>query len=70
MFFWSIIYSLADCDGWKNKDTFILTRGVELRKSGGKPYEELTENEQELLDADYSLLESTKVPVEIDISDI
>jgi hypothetical protein len=64
------IDSLADCGGWKDKCTFILTRDVELRKSDGKPYGELTEDEQELLDADYSLLESTKVPVEIDISDI
>ena len=50
------IESLDDCEGWVDNDTFVLKREIEFRKSDGKPYDELTEDEQDILDNDSSLV--------------
>ncbi|HEX2476789.1 MAG TPA: hypothetical protein VHK01_18695 [Lacipirellulaceae bacterium] len=49
------IENLVDCEGWVDDDTFVVKRDVEFRKSDGKPYDELTEEEQTILDSDNSL---------------
>ena len=46
---------LNECEGWLDNETFVLTREVEIRKSDGVPYKQLSEKEQEILDADSSL---------------
>ncbi len=46
---------LNECEGWLDNETFVLTREVEIRKSDGVPYEQLSEEEQKILDADSSL---------------
>ena len=51
------IGDLNDSEGWLNNDTFVLTRETEIRKSDGVPYKQLSEAEQEILDADNSLVE-------------
>lgn len=50
------IGSLDSCEGWSDNDTFVLTRDVEFRLSDGAPYESLTDEEQEPLDDDSSLV--------------
>ncbi|MEM7221949.1 MAG: hypothetical protein AAF495_03155 [Pseudomonadota bacterium] len=42
---------LADSDGWLNNDAFKFTQEIEVRKSDGRPYEELSEAEQDQLDS-------------------
>jgi hypothetical protein len=51
------VSELNDSEGWLNNETFVLTREIEIRKSDGVPYEELSEAEQEILDADSSLVD-------------
>jgi hypothetical protein len=41
---------LAECRGWRNDGYFELVREVEVRKSDGRPYRELSEPEQNDLD--------------------
>ena len=47
--------SLDDCDGWLDNDRFKLTREVQVRKSDGRPSEELSPAEQDELDANDEL---------------
>lgn len=49
--------NLTECEGWLDNETFALTREVEIRKSDGVPYEQLSEEEQQILDADSSLVD-------------
>jgi len=46
-----------ECEGWLDNERFVLTREVEIRKSDGMPYEQLSEEEQQLLDRDSSLVD-------------
>jgi hypothetical protein len=48
--------SLTDTMGWKDNDTFVLARETETRAGNGKEYASLTQAEQEVLDADESLV--------------
>jgi hypothetical protein len=48
---------LNECEGWLDNETFVLTRELEIRKSDGVPYKQLSEKEQEILDADSSLMD-------------
>ena len=48
---------LMESEGWLNENTFVLTREVECRKSDGKPYKGLNEEEQDRLDSDARLVE-------------
>lgn len=48
--------NLDDSDGWLDNDTFVLSQEVELRKSDGVPYKILSEEEQDFLDKDATLL--------------
>ena len=49
------IDSLDDCEGWRDNETFVLNREIEYRKSDGKPYDTLTDEEQDVLDNDSTL---------------
>ncbi len=51
------IDNLDQCQGWLDNYTFSLRREIEIRGSDGVPYNLLTEDEQELLDKDHTLLE-------------
>lgn len=59
------VKNLIECEGWLNNDTFALTREVDIRKSDGIPYEQLAEEEQEILDTDLSLLTTRKERIEV-----
>lgn len=41
---------LVDCEGWQEDGRFRLRREVEVRKSDGRAYEDLTDDEQDELD--------------------
>ena len=56
---------LTECNRWLNNETFLLRREVEFRKSDGIPYEQLSEEEQEILDADSSLVDYRNEDVEV-----
>jgi hypothetical protein len=47
--------NLTDSKGWKDNDTFVLTREVEIRKSDGVLYTSLPDEEQDRLSSDESL---------------
>jgi hypothetical protein len=49
--------ALDDCDGWKDNDTFVLKREIAIRKSDGATYESLSEQEQDVLDNDSTLMD-------------
>jgi hypothetical protein len=49
--------SLDGCDGWLDNDTFVLRREISIRKSDGVEYESLSEQEQEILDNDSTLMD-------------
>lgn len=59
------VSDLAECHGWLNNETFLLRRGVVFRKSDGIPYEQLSQEEQEILDADRSLVGYRNEDVEV-----
>ena len=63
------IHSIEECSGW-SKDSFTLIRALEVRKSDKKPYSELTDKEQDILDADTSLIENIKEKITIDTINI
>ena len=44
------------CQGWVNSQTFAFTRTVLKRKADGQSYEQLSEQEQAVLDADTDLV--------------
>ena len=44
------IRSLDEVEGWKDNETLVLRIGHDVRKSDGKPYDELPEEEQAELD--------------------
>ncbi len=52
------IDSLHECLGWNENNELIVKRIIEVRKSDKKPYNQLTEKEQKILDDDLSLIES------------
>jgi hypothetical protein len=49
--------ALDGCDGWTDNDTFVLRREITIRKSDGANYDSLSEQEQEVLDNDSSLMD-------------
>lgn len=49
--------ALDGCDGWIDNDTFVLRREISIRKSDGAEYESLSEQEQEILDNDSTLMD-------------
>ncbi len=49
--------NLNDSEGWLDNDTFILSQEVEFRKSDGLAYKMLSEEEQNILDTDSSLVD-------------
>jgi hypothetical protein len=49
--------ALDGFDGWKDNDTVVLIREVPIRKSDGATYESLSEQEQEVLDNDETLMD-------------
>lgn len=51
------VSGISECEGWLDNTTFVLKREVEIRRSDGTPYEQLSEEEQEILDADSSLVD-------------
>lgn len=56
---------LTECTGWLDNETFLLKREVEFRKSDGIPYEQLSDEEQMILDADSSLVDYRNEDVEV-----
>ncbi|PHS20612.1 MAG: hypothetical protein COA86_01300 [Kangiella sp.] len=59
------VEDLTDSEGWKNNNTFIMTREVECRKADGVPYEELDEEEQDRLDGNSNLVDYKKETVAV-----
>jgi hypothetical protein len=49
--------TLDECDGWLDNDRFKLKREIRIRKADGCPYDELSEAEQDELDASDELNE-------------
>jgi hypothetical protein len=49
--------ALDGFDGWKDNDTVVLIREVPIRKSDGVTYESLSEQEQQGLDNDETLMD-------------
>ena len=45
------------CQGWLDSQTFAFTRTILKRKADGQPYEQLSEQEQAVLDADMELVD-------------
>lgn len=64
------IESIGKVEGWNEKDDFILEREIQFRKSDGKPYEELSDEEQDILDSDSSLFEYKNVNEKIKLSEV
>ncbi len=64
------IEAIGKVEGWNEKDNFILEREIQFRKSDGKPYEELSDEEQDILDSDSSLFEYKNVNEKIKLSEI
>ncbi len=54
---------ITDCAGWLDNDRFKLTREVQIRKSDGRPYEDLSEPEQDELDENHDLAEEVEKEV-------
>jgi hypothetical protein len=50
------INGTSDCDGWVDNDTFVLNREIKFRKSDGMLYDSLSDEEQDVLDKNLSLL--------------
>jgi hypothetical protein len=48
------IRSLDEVEGWRDNDTLVHMIGHDVRRSDGKPYNELSEEEQAELDNDPS----------------
>jgi len=49
--------SLDEVEGWKGNETLVLRIGHGVRKSDGRPYDELSEEEQAELDNEPSLVD-------------
>jgi len=64
------IEDVGDIKGWDVNNNFIVDREIEIRKSDGKHYDELTEEEQEILDNNSNLIDYKKVTVEIGLEEI
>lgn len=64
------IDSIDECLGWNKANSFILTRVQEVRKSDKKPYNDLSDKEQNILDGNSSLIESIKEKSIINAVDI
>jgi hypothetical protein len=56
---------LTDSEGWKDNETFVLTREIEIRKTDGVPYDSLPEEEQDRLDSDPALTEDRTDRLEV-----
>ena len=50
------ISNIDKCEGWTDNYTFVLKQEIEFRKSDGALYDELSEEDQDVLDKDLSLL--------------
>ncbi len=59
------VEDLIDSEGWKDNNTFIMTREIECRKTDSTPYADLNEEEQDRLDSDSNLVEYKKETVEV-----
>jgi len=64
------IEDVGKIEGWNENNDFILDREIEIRKSDGKPYEELTDEEQGVLDNDAKLVGYRKVLLKISLKEI
>ncbi len=64
------IEDVGDIEGWDNNDVFTLDKEIEIRKSDGKEYDALTDEEQEILDKDSTLIDYKKVIVKISSEEI
>lgn len=54
---------IAECGGWLDNNSFKLTREIQIRKADGRPYEELSETEQDEIDQNDALGEYVKKEV-------
>ncbi|MGH1539535.1 MAG: hypothetical protein ACRBHB_03850 [Arenicella sp.] len=59
------VEDLIDSVGWKNDNTFIMTREIECRKADGIPYADLDEEEQDRLGNNPELVEYKKETLEV-----
>jgi hypothetical protein len=57
----SRVRDLGKCVGWKGNESFELTREVEARKSDGRLYEELSNEEQDLADRTPGALHTVEI---------
>lgn len=51
------IESVGELKGWDEDGNFTIETEIEIRKSDGKHYDDLSEEEQDVLDADQSLVD-------------
>jgi len=56
--------------GWDNNGNFVFEKDIEIRKSDGVPYDSLSENEQEILDNNQSLVEYRTDIIKINIVEL
>ena len=54
---------IAEAIGWTDENTFEFQRELEVRRSDGVPYDELTTEEQEILDNDSTLTDYKMITV-------
>ena len=64
------IEDIGEIKGWNENNDFIADREIEIRKSDGKPYDELTDEEQDILDNDSKLVDYKKVIVKVNLKEI
>lgn len=64
------IKDVGEVQGWNENNDFILDKEVEIRKSDGKPYNKLTNEEQEILDNDSKLIDYKIVMLKVNLEEI
>lgn len=64
------IEDVGENKGWDENDDFIVSGEIEIRKSDGKPYDELTNKEQEVLDKDSKLVDYKEVMLKVNLKEI
>lgn len=64
------VENVEEIKGWNENNDLILDREIEIRKSDGKLYDELTDEEQEILDNDSKLIEYKKVTLKVNLKEI
>lgn len=56
---------LLNSEGWLDNETFVMVKEVEIRKSDGALYDDLSEEEQQILDEKEDLMDYKNIKVEV-----